>query len=106
MLKQQEITLKHTEHLNLAENAQSSLKIDLEKSKECENFQCLTYDMEKTLPLPRLPINIIFYKRQLCLYNTEINSGKERQGYCYVWLEGQSGRGAQEVGSCLRKHTK
>lgn len=68
--------------------------MDLEKSKECENFQCLTYDMEKTLPLPRPPTNIIFYKRQLWLYNTGIYSGKERLGYCYVCLEGQSGRGA------------
>lgn len=105
-IKKQELTTKHNEHLNLAENAQASLKLDLEKSKECENFQCLTYDMEKTLPLPRLPTNIIFYKRQLWLYNTGIYSGKEHQGYCYVWLEGQAGRGAQEVGSCLLKHIK
>lgn len=106
MIKKQELSVKHTEHLNLAENAQASLKIDLDKAKINEHFQCLTYDMEKTLPLPRLPTNIIFYKRQLWLYNTGIFCGKNNQGYCYVWLEGQAGRGAQEVGSCLRKHLK
>lgn len=104
--KKQDLKLKHTEHLSLAENAQAILKADLEKAKESEHFQCLTYDMQKTLPLPRLPTNIIFYKRQLWLYNTGIFSGKDNQGYCYVWLEGQAGKGAQEVGSCLRKHIK
>ena len=34
------------------------------------------------------------YKRQ----------GKGNKGYCYVWVEGKAGRGAQEVGSCLLHH--
>lgn len=29
---------------------------------------------------------------------------KKNKGYCYTWVEGMAGRGAQEVGSCLRKH--
>ncbi|KAF0683858.1 Serine/threonine-protein phosphatase, partial [Aphis craccivora] len=105
-MKKEELNIRHTEHLSLAENAQTLLKIDLDNAKKNEHLQCLTYDMEKTLPLPRLPTNIIFYKRQLWLYNTGIFSGKDNQGYCYVWLEGEAGRGAQEVGSCLRKHIK
>ncbi|CAG9828337.1 unnamed protein product [Diabrotica balteata] len=28
----------------------------------------------------------------------------EVQDFFYVWLEGQAGRDAQEVSSCLRKH--
>ncbi|KAE9522071.1 hypothetical protein AGLY_017531 [Aphis glycines] len=63
-MKKEELNIKHTEHLSLAENAQTSLKIDL---------------------------------RQLWLYNTGIFSGKDNQGYCYVWLEGKARRGAQEV---------
>lgn len=38
------------------------------------------------------------------LYNCGIHSGKYNQGYCYVWLESQAGRGAQEVASSLRRH--
>lgn len=38
------------------------------------------------------------------LYNCGIHSGKSNRGYCYVWLEGQAGQGAQEVASALREH--
>lgn len=70
-IKKQELTTKYHEHLNLAENAQASLKLALEKSKECEHFQCLTYDMKKTLPLPRLPTRDNFG------YITQELTGKE-----------------------------
>ena len=73
-------------------------------AKENEKYECLTFDLEKTLPLPRIPTNIVFYKRQLWVYNCGIHNGKQDQGFCYVWAEGVAGRGAQEVGSCLLKH--
>lgn len=64
----------------------------------------LTYDMEKIPPLPRIPTNQVFYKRQLWVYNCGVHTGSKDKGYCYVWLEGEAGRGAQEVGSTLKKH--
>lgn len=67
-------------------------------------FECLTFDLEKTLLLPRIPTNIIFYKRQLWVYNLGIYSGKQAKGFCYPWVEGTAGRGVQEVTSCLLKH--
>lgn len=62
--------------------------------------------MEKTLPLPRIPAGIVFYKRQLWLYNYEIHAGSRNNGYCYLWLEGESGRGVRKVGSCLINYIK
>ncbi|KAJ8894309.1 hypothetical protein PR048_006928 [Dryococelus australis] len=40
----------------------------------------------------------------LALYNYGIHDGSSEKGYCYIWVEGQAGRGAQEVFSCLQKH--
>lgn len=95
---------EHNKHLSLAEDARNLMSQDIEVAKETEEVECLTFDMEKTLPLPRIPTNVIFYKRQLWVYNAGIYSGKENTGYCYIWVEGEAGRGAQEVGSCLKKH--
>ncbi|CAG4943566.1 unnamed protein product [Parnassius apollo] len=58
--------------------------------------------MEKTLPLPRIPTNIVFHKRQLWLYNCDMHSGKIGKGFLRQC--GIAGRGAQEVNSTLRKH--
>lgn len=63
-------------------------------------IECLSFDMEKTLQRPRIPTNVMFYKRQLWLYNCGIHAGKGNKGYCYVWF----GQGAQEVKSCLLHH--
>lgn len=105
-VKKQELTEKHRRHLDEAETAQTLRREDFKKARELNDHECLTFDLEKTLPLPRIPTNIVFYKRQLWVYNAGVHSGSENRGYCYVWAEGVAGRGAQEVGSCLIKHVQ
>lgn len=100
------IKQQHEDHLAIANEAQTLMKEDLKRASEDRNIEVLTFDMQKTLPLPRIPTNIVFYKRVLWLYNLGIHSGKHNKGYCYMWLEGEAGRGAQEVGSCIIKHVK
>lgn len=90
-------------HLKLAESLRAQMNSQIERAKEDETFECLTFDMEKTLPLPRIPTNVVFYKRQLWFYNCGVHVSSTNKGYCFVWVEGQAGRGAQEVGSCLKK---
>lgn len=68
--------------------------------------ETITFDLQKTLPLPRIPTNVVFYKRQLWVYNLGIHSGSNDQAHCYVWVEGEAGRGSQEVGSCILKHVR
>ncbi|GBP47066.1 hypothetical protein EVAR_29669_1 [Eumeta japonica] len=92
---------EHNAHLEKAELLRSKMKDDFERAKVNNNIECLSFDLEKTLPLPRIPTNIIFYKRQLWVYNCGIHAASNEKGYCYVWAEGEAGRGAQEVRSCL-----
>ncbi|CAH2100930.1 unnamed protein product [Euphydryas editha] len=65
------------EQRSLTEGLKAQMKADFEKARLEENVECLTFDLETTLPLPRIPTNIVFYKRQLWVYNSEINSAKE-----------------------------
>jgi hypothetical protein len=99
-----EISENHQAHLELAEEARLKFKNDLQDSEKNDLQETLSFDLQKTLPLPRLPTNIVYYKRQIMLYNLGIHSGKTNQGHFYVWVEGTAGRGAQEVGSCLKRH--
>lgn len=78
----------------------------MKNAEKDPDLETICFDLEKTLPLPRIPTNIVYYKRQLCIYNLGIHSGKDNKRHCYVWVEGEAGRGSQEVGSCLVKHFK
>lgn len=104
--KKEELKKQHEDHLKLADEAQNQLKDDIKLAQECCDVECITFDMEKTLPLPRISTNVVFYKRQLWLYNEGVYSGKGDKGFCYIWVEGEAGKGAQEVGSVLRRHVK
>ncbi|CAH0562935.1 unnamed protein product [Brassicogethes aeneus] len=97
-----EIKALHDQHLDEAKQARVMLKSDLLLAAENGKVETLTYDMEKVLGLPKLPTNIIYYKRQLSIYNEGIYKGSNNESYCFVWKEGIAGRGAQEVGSCLK----
>lgn len=77
---------------------------DLERAKIDDEIETLTFDMEKVLFLPRVPTNIVYYLRQLNLYNFGIHVGSTNQGIFNVWLEHDASKGTQEVGSCLRKY--
>ncbi|CAG4933963.1 unnamed protein product [Parnassius apollo] len=92
------------QHHKEAEDARAMKKQEIALAKTYDHIETLTFDMEKTLPMPRIPTNVVFYKRQLWLYNCDVHPGKTGKGFCYVWVEGKAGTGAQEVGSTLRKH--
>ena len=61
--------------------------------KDLQMPHIITFDMQKTLPLPHLHTNRVFYLCQLWMYNLRIN----------LWEEGTAKRGSCEVGSCLLK---
>ncbi|WAQ96145.1 LOW QUALITY PROTEIN: hypothetical protein MAR_028835 [Mya arenaria] len=59
------------------------------------------FDLEQVLITPKGFESELFYKRRLGTYNFTIYQYGNRQGYCYLWNETISGRGANEVASCL-----
>lgn len=99
--EKEQLILQRDLHQMRAEELRKQMSQDMARAKTDPKFECLTYDLEKTLPLPRIPTNIVFYKRQLWVYNAGIHVGSNDQGRCNIWVEGEAGRGAQEVGSCL-----
>ncbi|KAJ8937236.1 hypothetical protein NQ314_011991 [Rhamnusium bicolor] len=95
---------EHDKHLKEAETARSHMKNDFSEAKETNGLEVISFDMEKVLPLPRIPTNIVYYKRQLSFYNEGIHSAKKNKAYSFVWKEGDAGSGAQEVSSCIKKY--
>lgn len=75
------IELKHKTHIMEADDAQKMRKEDMKNAEKDPDLETFCFDLEKTLPLPRIPINIVYYKRQLCIYNLGIHSGKGNKGH-------------------------
>ncbi|CAG9573071.1 unnamed protein product [Danaus chrysippus] len=98
------IDTEREEHCRKWEQARHVMKTDFILATQCKELECLTFDLQKTLPMPKIPTGIIYYKRQLWLYNMGIYSAKTNTSGCFVWIEGMAGKGAQEVGSCLLKY--
>lgn len=96
---------KNDEHIKKFKRAFEQQKIDRGIGKNNEKTIYLTFDLQKTLPLPKISTGKAFYLRQVWLYNLGIHvittqhpSGK---GFFNVWTENEGGRGPEEVGSSL-----
>ena len=90
-------------HCKRAEDAFRAMKQDRMAAQQMDDINFITFDMQKTLPLPKLSTNVAFYLRQLWLYNVGVHhiSKDNSQAYFNIWTENESGRGSQEVGSAI-----
>lgn len=60
---------EHKDHLDHAYKLREQMKKDLAAAKTNDSTETLTFDLQKTQCLPRLPTSIVYYKRQLNLHN-------------------------------------
>lgn len=94
----------HNKHLDKAGSLEDQMNEDLLRAKTVPECETLTFDLQKTHPLPKLSTNVAYYKRQLNLYNFGIHVGSTGKGFFNVWQENEASKGTQEVGSCLKKY--
>ncbi len=94
------------EHKRAAKLAMATLSADRATAAASDDTVFITFDLQKTLPLPKLSVSIAFYLRQLWLYNLGVHvvtkglSGGG-DGYMFTWTENQAGRGCEEIISGL-----
>jgi len=62
------------------------------------------FDLQSVFSTPRLSSNVVYYKRQLSVYNLGIHDCSNETAHMHVWDETIASRGAQEIASCLRKY--
>lgn len=80
---------------------------NLRKAQETANtnpkVECLVFDFMQHVPVPHLPVNEVFYLRQMWVYTFGIHHYYEGgdKDYFFMWSECDAKHGANEVISCL-----
>ncbi|XP_046990994.1 uncharacterized protein LOC124596062 [Schistocerca americana] len=99
----EDVNMERELHHRQVDLAGATLRKDKEKAI---NGECtvLAFDLQKTISLPKVPIGVVYYKRQLSCFNLGIHDMGTSKGTMHLWHEGISGRGPNEIGSCLLKH--
>jgi len=77
------------EHKKAYTEAFDAMKQDREMAKKTNDLLYVTFDLQKTLPLPHITMNIAFYLRQIWLYNVGIHveSKTLSKPFFHIWTE-------------------
>ena len=68
----EEMKNSHEVHLSRAERARLELQLATSEARSNDDLLVFTFDMEITQPLPKINTSVVFYKRQLWIYNVFI----------------------------------
>ena len=89
------------EHKQLAGRGMQLLKDFRATYGEDEDVMGVCFDLQQTLPTPKLTTNVSFYKRKMWTYNLGIFNMKTQKSTMYIWDEVTAKRGSSEIASCL-----
>lgn len=97
-----EAKIKLQLHQRKAQKAFEVMKCDAVSSTKpgCTALN-LVMDLQKVFPIPKLTHSDMYYSRQLSCYNFGIHVSNTSDGIMCIWHEGQSGRGGNQMASCL-----
>lgn len=99
-----EVECLRNEHLERAEAGYNKLREERDMAENDEKRRLLVFDLQQCLETPYIRTSTAFYARQLYTFNLTVTDLPSRRTHCYMWHEGESGRGANEVASCLFNH--
>lgn len=97
-------TLKNDYEGHQSEKKMSREEKASDKNKISETFVVACFDMQAVLPLPKGEISIFYYKSKVNVMNLTVTEIESEDACCYVWHEGEGGKGAIEVTSCIFKY--
>lgn len=100
-----ELKENYDEHIRQKELAQSEKAADKVRMASEPGFHAATFDMQSVLQIPSGQQSLLYYKRKLVLHNLTIyESSLSHEAGCYLWMETDGKRGANEIGTILFRY--
>ncbi|KAK3922474.1 Replicase polyprotein 1a [Frankliniella fusca] len=88
-------------HHTCWEEALDNKHKDIQEAKSNDKVEVVVFDMQQCLPTPHLQTSVVFYKRQLWVYNLTLHICSSDKSVHNMWHEGEGERGPNQVGSAL-----
>lgn len=102
--EQEAIQTEWDQHKDMADKHFRAKSSDKEHAKIDKSTKMISFDLQQVLATPHIQTNVIFYKRQLSVYNLTIYDGADGIAHNFLWDETKAGRGANQIGSCVFKY--
>ncbi|CAH4033578.1 unnamed protein product [Pieris brassicae] len=93
--------LKEKYDLHLQEKCLARSEKERDKQNINEDYVVCVYDLQAVMPCPRGEVSSFYYISKLNLFNLTITKLGKNSSDCFVWHEGEGGRGLNEIGSCV-----
>lgn len=90
---------KHDQHIKEKNLARAEKEHD--KASVSKNLVVAVYDLQATMPCPQGEVSSFYYISKLNVLNFTVTELGTNHSNCYVWHEGEGGRGVNELGSCV-----
>ena len=95
--------LEYENHIKNKNLSREMKDFDKGRAKSNDELCVACFDLQQVLPTPHSNESIMYYTRKLCTFNLSVYDLGTKEGYAYIWHEGISGRGANEVATCIYK---
>nr|CAH7763082.1 unnamed protein product [Callosobruchus chinensis] len=99
-----ELQKSYEAHLRDADDRYNYKRKDKEEFRARTNSKMITVDLQKCLATPLLQNSQSFYSLKLWTFNYTVYDASDKSASCFVWDESVSGRGGNEMASCLMRY--
>nr|CAH7732156.1 unnamed protein product [Callosobruchus chinensis] len=99
-----ELQKSYEAHLRDADDRYKYKRKDKEEFRARTNSKMITVDLQKCLATPLLQNSQSFYSLKLWTFNYTVYDASDKSASCFVWDESVSGRGGNEMASCLMRY--
>ncbi|QQP40799.1 Uncharacterized protein FKW44_014967 [Caligus rogercresseyi] len=102
---EKEVNLEeYNAHQNRKTQARDQKEEDKRQAQQESTFMAVTFDLEQVLTTPWSNVSSLFYSRKLSTYNLTVYELGSKAANCYMWHEGEGGRGSCEISTCVFRY--
>ncbi|KAL7395067.1 hypothetical protein ABVT39_009475 [Epinephelus coioides] len=88
-------------HQSRKEQAREHKNKDKEAAQTTQSLKAITFDLEQVLTSPWCNVSSLYYSGKLSTYNLTLYELDTKDAHCFMWHEGEGGRGSSEISTCV-----